>query len=154
MSERNEKLELLGALASESMVNASPESDEIEKLLVAAHEEIDEKLADEQRRLWKGNDSRNVKFFSDPNSKANDDENDERLQLLGALLVKSVNQAESLPEPLRGLVSAANEAMTGAHADAPYKLFDESGISGFTVGLHGEDVKEMEAVLRLLADDD
>ena len=63
-------------------------------------------------------------------------ERNEKLELLGALLVKSVNHPEKLPEPLRGLVSAANEAMTDEQSLAQYKLFDESDISGFTVGLY------------------
>ena len=79
-------------------------------------------------------------------------ERNEKLELLGALLVKSVNYPKKLPEPLRGLISAANEAMTKEQYEAQYKLFDESGISGFTVGLYDEDVKELEATLRLLTE--
>ena len=41
-------------------------------------------------------------------------ERNEKLELLGALLVKSVNHASKLPEPLRSLIRAADNAMTTA----------------------------------------
>lgn len=62
--------------------------------------------------------------------------NDERLQLLGALLVKSVNHRDELPEPLRTLIEDAREAMTKEQNEAQFKLFDESGIAGFTYDLY------------------
>ena len=79
-------------------------------------------------------------------------ERNERLELLGALLVKSVNRPEKLPEPLRGMISVANEAMTDEQGEAQYKLFAESGISGFTVGMYedndlGEALRKMTAIM-------
>ena len=75
-------------------------------------------------------------------------EQNERLELLGALLVKSVNHPEKLPEPLRGLIRAANEAMTDEQSKAQYKLFDESNISGFTVGMY--EVNDLGKILDTL----
>ena len=79
-------------------------------------------------------------------------EQNERLELLGALLVKSVNHASKLPEPLRSLVSAASDEMTKEQYAAQYKLFDESDISGFTVGMYedGGIGKALRALSRAL----
>ena len=74
MSERKEKLELLGAILLSCLQSDSIKSDEIKELLDDAAEEMDSKLSNEQYRLWEENDCRNLTFSSGMHSKENKDE--------------------------------------------------------------------------------